>query len=140
MSNETYAGRDLRSRVVQLGVLALFAIYGSIAAGEFAVGAGLASRVFGGIGLPITLLVHTLITLPVAFVAGYALVRYAPELGRRAVTVVALVWSALIVVLQLAVYEPHVVGLSALKIAFVVAPLFMGSAIARRALARRRHA
>ena len=63
-----------------------------------------------------------------------ALARRGLDSGRKAVTVVVLLWSTLIVVLQLAVYEPSIVGLSALKVLFVVAPLLTGSWIAHRVL------
>jgi hypothetical protein len=119
-----------------LGVLGFAAVYAAIVAGELVAGAW-ASRAFGRTGLTITgvrLAIHTVITLPIASVVGYGLVRRAPAVGLQAVAVVIVLWSIVIVALQLIVYEPRVVGASALKVLFVVVPLLAGSSVARRTI------
>lgn len=135
----TYESSHRFRSQVQLGVLALVAVYGAVLAGEFVAGGGQAARLLGSMGLPITavrLLIHSLITLPVAYVVGYGLVRWAPFIGSKVVIVVALLWSTFIVVLQLSVYEPSVAGASVLKVLFVVVPLLLGKSMANRARQR----
>jgi hypothetical protein len=139
-AQQTYLPVGPWSRLAQLSVLGLMAVYGSVVLGEFVAGEGLASNILGSADLPVmltALFIHTLITLPVAYVVGYGLVRCAPVVGPKAVTVVVLLWSTFIVVLQLAVYEPSVAGLSVLKVLCVVAPLLVGRSIAHRTLARK---
>ena len=121
-------------KVAQLSFLALTGFYVSVVIGEFVTG-GFATERLRSLDLSVTavrLLIHSLITLPAALAIGYSLVRHAPAAGRKAVAIVAVLWTTLIVVLQLVVYEPRVAGASVLKVLFVVAPLILGSWIAYR--------
>jgi hypothetical protein len=134
MHDRTFPRHDVWVRAAPLGILALVPLYGAMVAGEIVAG-GWASHTLGGMGVPITvvrLLIHTVITLPIAFVVGYGLVRLAPDSSPQAVAVVISLWSVFIVALQLFVYEPRVAGASALKLLFVVAPLLAGRAVAHR--------
>lgn len=134
MHDRIYPRHDVWARAVPLGILALVPLYLALVAGEAV--AGGASRTLGSMGVPITvvrLLIHTVITLPIAFVVGYGLARLAPDASSQTVAVVISLWALFIVALQLFVYEPRVAGASALKLLFVVAPLLAGRAVTHRA-------
>jgi hypothetical protein len=115
--------------------LALVAVYLAVILGEFVAGGGFATRILGPVALPpviVSLLIHTVITVPAACGVGYGLVRFATAIGLKAVMLVVLLWTTLVVVFQLVVYEPRVVALSVLKVVCVVAPLLVGSLVAQR--------
>lgn len=142
MQQQVYPARGTWMRVTPLSLLALIAVYLAIMLGEFVAGSGLAARLLGGrLGIiPLRLTIHMLITVPIAYGVGYSLVRYDSVAGSKAVSVCALLWTALILIFQLTIYEPYVAGASVLKVLFVVVPLFVGRSIAHRVLAKKARA
>lgn len=121
--------------VVLLSIIGLVVVYGSVVLAEAVGMAGLASFLRNDAGLPPTLIrvvVLSVTALPISYLTGCALVRWAPVQSGRVMTAVALLHTTVITLLQVVVYHPSVLGATILKVVFVVGPLALAASRSRR--------
>ena len=112
--------------ILSLSLAGLILLYGSVVAGEAVATTLPALYLRDDVGVPVTLFriaILSVTTLPMAYLIGYGLIRWVPALSLRVISVVALLFTLVVGLLQVYVYPPSVLGASILKIAFVVLPL-----------------
>jgi len=112
--------------ILSLGLAGLILVYGSVIAGEAVATSLPALYLREDVGVPMTVFriaILSVTTLPTAYLIGYGLIRWVPDLSLRVISLVALLFTLVVGLLQLYVYPPSVLGASILKIAFVVLPL-----------------
>lgn len=112
--------------ILSLSLAGLILLYGSVVAGEAVATTLPALYLRDDVGVPVTLFriaILSVTTLPMAYLIGYGLIRWVPALSLRVISVVALLFTLVVGLLQFYVYPPSVLGASILKIAFVVLPL-----------------
>jgi hypothetical protein len=109
-----------------LSALGLLFLYASLVAAEalsttalalsFSVDTGVTGNLYRAAILSVT-------ALPIAYLTGWALTRWAPVLSRSIILVVAVLYTLVVALLQFYLYSPTVLGSSLLKVLFVVVPL-----------------
>jgi hypothetical protein len=112
--------------ILSLGLAGLILVYGSVVAGEAVASTPPARYLRHDVGVPVTLFriaILSVTTLPMACLIGYGLTRWVPALSLRVMSLVALLFTLVVGLLQFYVYPPSALGASVLKIAFVVLPL-----------------
>jgi hypothetical protein len=112
--------------ILSLSLAGLILLYGSVVGGEAVATTLPALYLRHDVGVPVTLFriaILSVTTLPMACLIGYGLIRWVPALSLRVMSVVALLFTLVVGLLQLYVYPPSFLGASILKIAFVVVPL-----------------
>jgi hypothetical protein len=112
--------------ILSLSLAGLILLYGSVVAGEAVATTQSALYLRDDVGVPVTLFriaILSVTTLPMAYLIGYGLIRWVPALSLCVISVIALLFTLVVGLLQFYVYQPSVLGASILKIAFVVLPL-----------------
>jgi hypothetical protein len=112
--------------ILSLSIAGLILVYASVVAGEAVATTRPALYLRDDVGVPMILFriaILSMTTLPMAFLIGYGLIWWVPALSLRVISVVALLFTLVVGLLQFFVYPPSVLGASILKIAFVVLPL-----------------
>jgi hypothetical protein len=116
--------------ILSLSLAGLILVYGSVVAGEVVATTRPALYLRDDAGVPVTLFriaILSVTTLPIAYLLGYGVIRWVPSLSLRVISVVALLFTLVVGLLQIYVYPPSVLGASILKVAFVVLPLALVS-------------
>ena len=114
--------------ILLLSVAGLLLVYGAVVAAEAVSVAPLVLFLGNDAGVPGALLriaILSLTAFPIAYLTGYGLRRWVPVLSGRIIPVVAVLWTLFVVLLQVYLYAPSVLGASILKILFVVIPLVL---------------
>lgn len=125
--------------ILMLGLAGSIALYLGVLGGELLVVSPVGKYLSIEAGLattPLNIVVLSLSAAPLAFGAGYLLLRLAPLRGAPAGVVALALFGGFLTTLQIYLYPPELLGPTLLKAAFCSIPLLLGIVAAHRRVLR----